>query len=168
MFCQKKVLLVFAFALGFGSAQSAFAQWWPAIGTDTTNEWGTGGWGSFVEIYIAQQPLETLMAPVPSCTGNPKNCAQNFIFGATGILGVEAPSLTGLSLDCADPMTGAPSSCESGFTAKITGDPNATPPTVAVCIIRSDAGFLLPLTAASARICRIFAPVCMTLPARRS
>ena len=101
---RNRSLLVFAcFALSFGFVQIAFAQWWPATGTDTDNEWGTGGWGSFVEIYIDQAPLEALTSRVyEGCARkNPKFCTPRPIFGEgdDSILGVAAPKLNGLGLN---------------------------------------------------------------------
>ena len=150
---SRSILAFSCFALGFGFTQSAFSQWWPATGTDTTNEWGTGGWGSFVEIYIDQAPLEALTSRVyEECTSNnPKFCTPRPIFGVgnDSILGVAAPKLNGLGLgsdgniptDCSDPDPAM-------FNATIIGNSTTTPASIAVCIIKNDAGELLPNSAA--------------------
>ncbi len=151
MFRSKSLLVFACFALGFGFTQSASSQWWPATGTDTDNNWGGGGWGSFVEIYIDQAPLAGLTAPVPGCKGNPANCAQALIFGAGNPfdLPTSVPKLNGLRLAAVGNV--APPNCAAVppmFDAAIIGNAGTTPPTTAVCIIRNDKGFLLPRTAA--------------------
>ncbi len=154
MFRSKSLLVFACFALGFGFTQSASSQWWPSTGTDTDNEWGGGGWGSFVEIYIDQAPLQGLTAPVPGCKGNPNNCAQIPIFGPglpASHLPVSAPKLNGLSLGLVGSDLNPPNCANPNmppFTATMTGNADTTPPTLAVCIIRNDAGFRLPKTAA--------------------
>lgn len=144
----KSLSILISLAISFGFAQNAHSQWWPATGTDTENEWGSGGWESQVEIYTDRAPLEQLMAPAPDCTGNPKNCQQIHVFKSNVTEAqnlpthkdVFAPNLNGLGLDCVDgPCPVCPSDDE--IIASITADTDAT---IAVCAIRSDAGFLLP------------------------